>query len=172
MKRIALAAVLAAAGLSTAAPAGAVPLVTQNACAIANAAAAAPSASCRFAGGNGVGVAGFSDKGYSITHKEKRAVVDDAGCAVFEDGVLKTEIVTVIDDSDSGQGPIGNQDSYASGVVFTLTILGNGEAQAGGYGSTPSPSEPADSAVDKTGDANVCTTKRRTRGTRYRHARR
>lgn len=86
-------------------------------------------ATCNFvgAGSDDVGVGGVSTGTYSITHQRK--VVHCTNHAVDGFG-----LETVIDKSGSGT-PIGSQTSFLSGVVFTLTVTGNGFAAVGGKGT-------------------------------------
>ena len=54
----------------------------------------------------------------------------------------------------SGPGPVAEQTALVAGTVYTLSIQGNGGIMAGGPTTdapSPTASEPADSAVDKTG---------------------
>jgi hypothetical protein len=146
---------LALAALAGGAPAaGAAPMFTQNACTVANVAAAAPSASCRFVGGNNaLGVGGMTDGGWRLTYTAKRAVLGPGGCREANpDGTLKTELVPVTVAS-GGAGPTGSLMSFVTGRVYTLTVIGTGQFQAGGPGDTPATAEPADAPVDETGGA-------------------
>jgi hypothetical protein len=147
MKRFIAAAALAA---SAAVPATAgalppgnssVPVGSTAACFVV-ATPAAP-AICNFigAGSGDVGVGGFSTGGYTITHQRKVAV-----CDATTNTVSGYKLQTVTDDSQSGTNYIGSQDSYAKGVVFTLTVNGEGFAAVGGQG-TPGADMASDPAV-------------------------
>jgi hypothetical protein len=147
MKRFIAAAALAAAAVVPATQAGAVPIGSQNACAIANS-PATPSSACRVIGSSsGVGVGGFAGPGGAITltHKEKTSSCDNH--------VIVHTTTTKTDKSVTGPNYLGSQGGLSNGVVYTLTVSGPGFAAAGGQG-TPGPnsaSEPADAAQDLTG---------------------
>lgn len=150
MKRFIVAAALAAAAVP--AMAAAVPPESTggplgpNACAVVG--TPALPATCRFqANSQTVGSGGFAGPGAKITLTHK---VKSSSCV---NNVIVHAVNTVTDESVSGPNYLGSQESYISGVVYTLTITGPGFAIAGGPG-TPSPAvpaEPADTPQDQTG---------------------
>lgn len=148
MKRFAAAALMAAAALP--ALAGAQPIGSDKACGVGMLAGQGDS-SCRFlATASTLGIAGVSDAGWSLTHKEKTSA-----CV---EGVIVHTTTTVKDFDESAAGPVAEQTALTASVVYTLTIKGNGGLMAGGpSGGAPSPAatEPADEAVDKTGGTTV-----------------
>jgi hypothetical protein len=144
MKRFAAAAVLAAA--LAPAVAGAQPIGSDKACGVGMLGGQGDD-SCRFvATADTLGIAGFSDGGWSLTHKEKTS-------ACVASKIVHT--TTTIKDFDvSGLSQVAEQTALTAGVVYTLSIKGNGGIMAGGptmAAPSPTASEPADAVVDKTG---------------------
>ena len=142
MKGFVAAAALAAA--FTPALAGAQPVGSDKACGVGMLQGQGED-SCRFtATASTLGQAGFTDTGWTLTHKEKVAVCEN-GAFVHK--------VNVVEDLGGGAGPIVEQTALVAGRTYTLTIEGNGGILAGGpSGGAPSPSatEPADAVEDKT----------------------
>ena len=144
MKRFAAAALMAAAALP--ALAGAQPIGSDKACGVGQLQGQGED-TCRFlATASTLGIAGFSDAGWSLSHKVKTSE-----CVASK--IVHTT-TTIKDFDESAAGPVAEQTALTAGVVYTLTIKGNGGIMAGGpSGGAPSPaaSEPADAVVDNTG---------------------
>jgi hypothetical protein len=144
MKRFIVAAALSAAAVVPVSQAGAVPpgnagapLGSQGGCFVV-ATPAPVSASCNFLGGpSNQGVAGFTTGGYKISHQKRIAVCDNN----VPRKVTGFTTVTVVDENNVYSAPSyigdGPGTTWPTGIVQTLTILGNGFAVIGGSG-TPS----------------------------------
>jgi hypothetical protein len=143
MKGFTAAALLAAALVP--AIAGAQPIGSEAACGVGMLGGQGED-SCRFvASADTLGIAGFTDTGWSLTHKEKTSA------CVNNVIVHTTQTVT---DFEGTTGPVAEQTALVAGTVYTLSIEGNGGIMAGGpSGGAPSPTaeHPADAVVDKTG---------------------
>lgn len=145
MKRFIAAAALAAA--LAPALAGAQPIGSDKACGVGQLQGEGEK-TCRFlATASTLGIAGFSDAGWMLTHNVKTS-----SCV---DGKIVHTTTAFRDFDVSAAGPIAEQTALKAGVVYTLSIKGNGGILAGGpSGGAPSPtaSHPADNAPeDKTG---------------------
>lgn len=144
MKRFIAAAALAAA--VGPALAGAQPIGSDKACGVGMLAGQGDS-SCRFlATASTLGLAGFSDAGWSLTHKVKTSA-----CVA---GKIVHTTTDFKDFDESAAGPVAEQTALTAGIVYTLTIKGNGGIMAGGpSGGAPSPTatEPAATVTDETG---------------------
>ena len=152
MKRLFVAAALAVAAVP-AAQAGAVPPdssggpVGSAACVVVG--NPVVPATCRFQAASGaVGYAGFAAPGGSVTltHQEKLATCNPTT------HLYEIKVNTITDDS-AGSPPdyLGSQGGLTAGVVYTLTVTGQGGfAMGGGPGSPGVPAEPADTPVDRT----------------------
>lgn len=143
MKRFAAAALLAA--VMTPPVAGAEPLGSDKACGVGMAQGGGTS-SCRFtASADTLGLIGFTTDGWTLTHKVRTSACVDH---------VYVHTTTVVEDFDEGAGPVGEQTSLTAGVVYTLSLKGNGLILAGGPSDgapSPTASEPEDAVVDNTG---------------------
>lgn len=145
MKRFIAATVLAAAAVVPATQAGAVPpdntgvpAGSTHACAVVATPAPVP-ASCNFTGASGgVGYGGVSTGGFTLTHQEKVNVCTDDGTGTRR--VSSYTLNTRRDEGSSASGAWDNGPSYsfATGIVYTLTVKGVGFGAVGGQG-TPGP---------------------------------
>ena len=98
--------------------------------------------SCNFTGtADGLGYAGGSSGGFSLTHVQKVNVCTDGKVTGYA-------AKTVQDAGSTGSGPFYDGPGYgfSAGRVYTFTVIGQGWGIVGGQ-SSPSPSAPAEPAT-------------------------